>query len=102
MVGQSRLVDVQAFLCTAGVKQAVGQASHDAKSDGIRQPLQGLDEVDTVEEGSGTGPTGPNQRVDESVVEDGQFVTSRKPGDMPLEMRRIFERFESETAKEQS
>lgn len=30
--------------------------------------------------------------VDEAVVEDGQFVTSRKPGDLPVEMARILER----------
>jgi protease I len=30
--------------------------------------------------------------VDEPVVEDGQFITARKPGDMPLEMARILDR----------
>ncbi|WP_176697039.1 type 1 glutamine amidotransferase domain-containing protein [Microbacterium sp. 3J1] len=30
--------------------------------------------------------------VDEPVVEDAQFITARKPGDMPREMARIFER----------
>ncbi|MEU1550660.1 type 1 glutamine amidotransferase domain-containing protein [Nocardia sp. NPDC005745] len=39
---------------------------------------------------------------DEPVVEDGQFITSRKPGDMPLEMRRIFERLNLESAGDRS
>ena len=30
--------------------------------------------------------------IDEPVVEDRQFVTARKPGDMPLQMARIFQR----------
>lgn len=35
---------------------------------------------------------------DAPMVEDGQFVTARKPGDMPLAMRRIFERLHSQRA----
>ncbi len=38
--------------------------------------------------------------VDEPVVEDGQFITARKPGDMPLELARFLERLAAE--KEQS
>lgn len=30
--------------------------------------------------------------IDEPVVEDGQFVTARKPGDMPQQLARILER----------
>ena len=30
--------------------------------------------------------------VDAPLVEDGQFVTARKPGDLPVEMARIFQR----------
>jgi protease I len=37
---------------------------------------------------------------DAPVVEDGQFVTARKPGDMPLEMNRIFERLDQSRAAE--
>lgn len=33
---------------------------------------------------------------DEPVVEDGQFITARKPGDMPLELARILERLEQD------
>lgn len=32
--------------------------------------------------------------IDEPVVEDAQYVTSRKPGDMPLELARILERLD--------
>jgi protease I len=41
--------------------------------------------------------------VDEPAVEDGQFITARKPGDMPIQLRRIFEILEDraiETADE--
>jgi protease I len=34
--------------------------------------------------------------VDEPVVEDGQFITARKPGDMPLELARFLERLAAE------
>ncbi|MFB2554866.1 type 1 glutamine amidotransferase domain-containing protein [Herbiconiux liangxiaofengii] len=34
--------------------------------------------------------------VDEPVVEDGQFITARKPGDMPLELARFLERLAEE------
>lgn len=30
--------------------------------------------------------------VDDPLVEDGQFVTARKPGDMPIQLRRFFEK----------
>ncbi|HWJ65281.1 MAG TPA: type 1 glutamine amidotransferase domain-containing protein [Nocardioides sp.] len=30
--------------------------------------------------------------VDEPLVEDGQFVTARKPGDMPIQLRRFLEK----------
>ena len=30
--------------------------------------------------------------LDEALVEDGPFITARKPGDLPIEMSRIFER----------
>jgi protease I len=36
--------------------------------------------------------------VDEPVVEDGQFVTARKPGDMPLELARFMERLAGQKA----
>jgi protease I len=36
------------------------------------------------------------QYVDEPVVEDGQFITARKPGDMPLELARFLERLAAE------
>ena len=29
--------------------------------------------------------------VDEAIVEDGQSITAREPGDTPIQMRRIFE-----------
>jgi protease I len=35
--------------------------------------------------------------IDEPVVEDGQFITARKPGDMPLEMARILSRLRDDT-----
>lgn len=38
--------------------------------------------------------------IDEPVVEDGQFITSRKPGDMPLELARILERLGRSTVEQ--
>ncbi|MBO0962900.1 DJ-1/PfpI family protein [Neobacillus sp. MM2021_6] len=32
--------------------------------------------------------------VDEPMVEDGQFITARKPGDLPMELSRVFERLQ--------
>jgi protease I len=34
--------------------------------------------------------------VDAPVVEDAQFITARKPGDMPLQMARIVERLNAQ------
>ena len=36
--------------------------------------------------------------LDQPLVEDGQFVTSRKPGDMPLEVSRLLQRLARTTA----
>ena len=35
--------------------------------------------------------------LDQALVEDGQFVTSRKPGDMPLEVSRLLQRLTAAT-----
>ncbi|SMH44259.1 protease I [Rathayibacter oskolensis] len=36
--------------------------------------------------------------IDEPVVEDGPFITARKPGDMPLQLARFLERVTASTA----
>lgn len=58
---------------------------------GGRTMTSWYDVADEVRAAGGTWINSP-------VVEDGQFITARKPGDMPQELARIFTRLESDAA----
>lgn len=82
------LAFVRDFVATGGLVGAVCHGPQVLASAGVvtgRDMTSWRDVADEVRAAGGT-------YVDQPVVEDGQFVTARKPGDMPQQMARVLER----------